>query len=709
LDAADGSETITSNDQVFNDLILNGTNVTFQLTDALDVNGDLEINSGILDVNSSNFAVNVGGDFTNSDSLISRAATFTLDGSGAQSVTSANSPYYDLVVNKSAGTATLQDDMDVNNDLTISSGTLAAGSNTINLAGTWNNSGGTFTPGSGLVNFDATGNKNVTSNSSAFNNLTISKSGAGSVTANDNVSLNGTLTVTSGTFYVNGRALAVGDDGADLVSITGTLDVDAGAELQLYENTTSTVNADGHLRVVGTGVADRAVLTHRSSGNYALNVNGQVSARYATIEYTQGNGIQVNSGGTINTDNDFDNCIFQYGTGTSYLTIANSQNLTMTNVQFDSAASNRNTYNVNYTGSGQAQLRNYSGTMAGAHFENDNGSGFFGRALWDFVQTENVNNETEIFGNDAVITTTANLGNVTVELVDALSSIAPSSIARFFKLTPANNGTGTVRLYYSDSELNGQVEADLKIWQRKSGVWSRYDGSVDESANYVEVSGYGFSSGVTDTLVLSTAETDNSLPVELVLFESTQIEGKVELTWKTASEIENAYFVVERSENKESGYQELGQIEGHGTTSAESEYKFTDENVKVGKGYYYRLADYDFAGRKFHSDVIYIEITPPKNYALSQNYPNPFNPATRINVQLPELSRINVTIYNMLGQKVSQLANGDFDAGYYEFVWNSRNEQGNIVSSGMYVYVLQARSKESNKTKQLIKKMVLLR
>jgi len=77
-------------------------------------------------------------------------------------------------------------------------------------------------------------------------------------------------------------------------------------------------------------------------------------------------------------------------------------------------------------------------------------------------------------------------------------------------------------------------------------------------------------------------------------------------------------------------------------------------------------------------------------------------------MQLPEMSNVVLFVYNMLGQKVKQLAKGDFEAGFYEFQWNARNDQGSNVASGMYIYVMQAKSLESNKSKRMIKKMILL-
>ena len=82
--------------------------------------------------------------------------------------------------------------------------------------------------------------------------------------------------------------------------------------------------------------------------------------------------------------------------------------------------------------------------------------------------------------------------------------------------------------------------------------------------------------------------------------------------------------------------------------------------------------------------------TQPVKYALGQNYPNPFNPKTTINYQLPIASFVELTIYNMLGQKVCSLVSGMQKAGFYTISWNGKNDQGILMSSGVYFYSLQA-------------------
>ncbi|MCH8012349.1 MAG: T9SS type A sorting domain-containing protein [Candidatus Marinimicrobia bacterium] len=93
----------------------------------------------------------------------------------------------------------------------------------------------------------------------------------------------------------------------------------------------------------------------------------------------------------------------------------------------------------------------------------------------------------------------------------------------------------------------------------------------------------------------------------------------------------------------------------------------------------------------------------PEVYSLSQNYPNPFNPYSTISFGLPEQAYIRLTIYDILGRKVRTLMDKRLEPGYHEIVWNGKDNHGNNVSSGMYLYAIQAGHFIS------VRKMVLLR
>ena len=88
----------------------------------------------------------------------------------------------------------------------------------------------------------------------------------------------------------------------------------------------------------------------------------------------------------------------------------------------------------------------------------------------------------------------------------------------------------------------------------------------------------------------------------------------------------------------------------------------------------------------------------PVNYSLEQNYPNPFNPSTSIKFGIPERTQITLDVFNILGEKVIQLVNGEYAAGNYEVKFNAEN-----ISSGVYLYQL----KTPNYT--LSRKMLLIK
>ncbi|MFI5236964.1 MAG: T9SS type A sorting domain-containing protein [Ignavibacteriales bacterium] len=95
----------------------------------------------------------------------------------------------------------------------------------------------------------------------------------------------------------------------------------------------------------------------------------------------------------------------------------------------------------------------------------------------------------------------------------------------------------------------------------------------------------------------------------------------------------------------------------------------------------------------------------PSKYVLKQNYPNPFNPSTRIEFSLPFESNVKLVVYNLLGQEVMRLADGQMSAGNYSI---SLNSDGNNLTSGIYFYKLIAQGTSGNEF-QDIKKMVLLK
>ena len=84
------------------------------------------------------------------------------------------------------------------------------------------------------------------------------------------------------------------------------------------------------------------------------------------------------------------------------------------------------------------------------------------------------------------------------------------------------------------------------------------------------------------------------------------------------------------------------------------------------------------------------EIEIPQYFRLRNNYPNPFNPVTTLRYDLPEDANVKINIYDMMGRVVSNLVSTQQNAGYKSIQWSATNNEGHSVSSGVYLYKIQA-------------------
>ncbi len=83
------------------------------------------------------------------------------------------------------------------------------------------------------------------------------------------------------------------------------------------------------------------------------------------------------------------------------------------------------------------------------------------------------------------------------------------------------------------------------------------------------------------------------------------------------------------------------------------------------------------------------ETTVPATLLLSQNYPNPFNPDTHIQYVLPKDDYVVLVVYDVLGREINRLVDQQMRAGYHEVIWNGKDNNDNIVSSGVYFVQIQ--------------------
>lgn len=93
----------------------------------------------------------------------------------------------------------------------------------------------------------------------------------------------------------------------------------------------------------------------------------------------------------------------------------------------------------------------------------------------------------------------------------------------------------------------------------------------------------------------------------------------------------------------------------------------------------------------------------PTSYSLNQNYPNPFNPSTEIAFALPQAGHVSLTVYNVLGQSVRTLVDGDLEAGSHQVTWDGSDSRGSVTASGIYFYRIQTRDFVATKKMTLLK------
>jgi Secretion system C-terminal sorting domain/WD domain, G-beta repeat len=227
----------------------------------------------------------------------------------------------------------------------------------------------------------------------------------------------------------------------------------------------------------------------------------------------------------------------------------------------------------------------------------------------------------------------------------------------------------------------------IKLW--KTSDWSLqtyYDEGLGYSTIVAAVPGqnlfiYGNSYGE-----LHLAELPAVTPVELSSFRASVKNGNVILNWLTETETNNKGFEIQRSElgNQEKAWEKIWFIEGNGTTTRPHSYSFIDNDI-TSAAYVYRLKQTDLDGTYHYSNLVEVEVKNQIQFSLKQNYPNPSNPSTKIDYQIPTDGFVNITVYNLLGEKIRTIVNEFKREGNYQV-----NFDGSALPSGVYIYRIQS-------------------
>jgi hypothetical protein len=205
-----------------------------------------------------------------------------------------------------------------------------------------------------------------------------------------------------------------------------------------------------------------------------------------------------------------------------------------------------------------------------------------------------------------------------------------------------------------------------------------------------------------------TVEADDPLPVQLSSFSAESDHGCVLLRWVTASEIDHAGFELLRSSQQTDGYSSISDyrnnpdLMGQGNSSVKHDYLYIDRDVLVGESYWYYLVDVDLKGQRTFHGPLPVSVTNdkelnqlssnnPQELRLYPNFPNPFNQKTMINYELRITNYVDLSIYNLSGEKVAMLFSESQAAGFHQVAWDGKSDAGKAVSSGIYFLVLKTR------------------
>lgn len=203
-------------------------------------------------------------------------------------------------------------------------------------------------------------------------------------------------------------------------------------------------------------------------------------------------------------------------------------------------------------------------------------------------------------------------------------------------------------------ELIERETLEAMVWNVTNDNWDNFGGE-NFSAGHTQ--GNGFFNSVSQVsfsqkfITLGSQDAANPLPVELMSFEANLENGEVYLDWKTASEINNDYFEVQRSENGDD-WEPIGEVDGNGTINEVISYDFADKSPLFGASYY-RLKQVDFDGQFEYSPIVSINNAFTGQRMKAVVFPNP---TSQHNINLRVITQnkqntIHVSMVSISGER----------------------------------------------------------
>ncbi len=314
-------------------------------------------------------------------------------------------------------------------------------------------------------------------------------------------------------------------------------------------------------------------------------------------------------------------------------------------------------------------------------------------------------------------------GSISSQVVYFLNTY--STLTFTVNLSKSGNWYAWGRMFFDSSGSQNsfyfQIDGGTKLtfgnhnqfdkWHWEGAGLNKLDiGNLSEGEHTITVYGREPSETVMLDQILLTTDGDliasdnllqSTTPVELISFTALLNDrNQIKLNWMTATELNNYGFYVEKSTDK-NAWKNLGFIKGNGTSNEKHFYNYIDQNISSKN--YYRIKQVDENGSFSFSKVVEVDNT-PQNFSLEQNYPNPFNPSTNIQYSINQTCNVKIDIYNLLGERITEIKNETQNSGTYKLNWNASD-----YSSGTYILSLYAKPNNGSEAFKDVRKMLLLK
>lgn len=277
-----------------------------------------------------------------------------------------------------------------------------------------------------------------------------------------------------------------------------------------------------------------------------------------------------------------------------------------------------------------------------------------------------------MYPNDKIVI----LGDYNDRLFGSIAVGSPSSYSMFLN-DPARYNPITLPLDQAGRTSfpsRGNLIDHLMISNELSGQYIATSADIEDPRTYI--SPYNATTGSDHLPVFARFSlTPTMLPVTFTHIQAVQKQKVVTVEWITASETNNAYFVVERSADGVNNFQNLGRVNGNGTTNAAHQYWFNDEAPLTGANYY-RVKQVDIDGKFSYSKVVKVTVSSEATEKIVIA-PNPVN--QNIRLQLTNSSSVyQLQVYGVDGKVLLQNTGVEIQLNTY------LNSQLNKLTKGLY-------------------------